>query len=92
MAINERAKQHYDNAVRLFIAANNPEVAPETTQALANLSWLSLALADFAVVNHALVAGIDTDQAQTMKPDGNSAVWGGPPLPAHIAEWEARQR
>lgn len=85
MSINERAKQHYDNAVALFTAANNPEIDNETTYMLAHLAHMSLELADFASVNHALVAGIDDNP--TIQPPT------GPPLPPHIAaQWEAAQQ
>jgi hypothetical protein len=61
MAINERAKTHYDNAVTWLKMSDDSRLEGDINQAICctGLGNLSLELARFCTEHHALVAGID---------------------------------
>jgi RNA binding exosome subunit len=86
MAINEEAKGHYDNAIILLTSACSEEASPEQSHVLAHLADVMLKAADFAVRNHALIKGIDESVPATAQPGAQPPLWGGPPLPPHIAQ------
>lgn len=86
MALNSKAKQHYDNAAALLSlcdSAGDDGAAQYTASqvlALAARAEAEISCAHFAVENHALVMGIDTDvlPAQPGLPGAMSGpkVWG----------------
>lgn len=88
MAINERALTHYNNACTWLQNAVEAESINEAIK-LTGFVEQSINLAKFCVENHALVAGIDTDQplsqmTQWQPGMGGPRPWGGPPLPPHM--------
>lgn len=84
MAINDRAKTHYDNACIWLQQAVEAESINEAIK-LTGFVEASIKLAIFCVENHALVAGIDTEQPlsqMTQFPPpgyGGPRPWGGVP-------------
>lgn len=96
MAINERAKNHYDNACVWLQDAEQCLKDGEINQAIVctGLGELAVKLAAFCVDNHVLVAGLDVDEPVDPRHPpgmGGPKVWGastGPPLPAHTLSGE----
>jgi hypothetical protein len=85
MAINERAKAHYDQAVAWVAAAEQAAADGESNAAVVatGIATARIDLGRFCVENHALVSGID-DQApiDPRNPVGGGAkLWMGPSPP-----------
>jgi hypothetical protein len=93
MAINERARDHYDNACEFQQSAMDAETF-EDAMKFTNLGELSVKLAQFCVDNHALVSGVDEALSQNDSV-GLPKPWGGlpvPPIPEHIARMQEQRR
>jgi hypothetical protein len=93
MAINERAKNHYENAVHFMTAACQSEDYEQTVM-FTELVKASLELAHFCVTNHALVSGVDTDAPiQPGQPnlEGTQKMWGGGPMPEWVQRAQAAE-
>jgi hypothetical protein len=92
MPINERARDHYDNACEFQQSAMDAATF-EDAMKWTNLGELSVKLAQFCVDNHALVAGIDEDLVPSQSDSvGNPSVWGGPPIPEHIVQMQEARK
>ena len=80
--LNERAREHYNQAVTLLTKACSTDITTKETHMFAHLASVAIELAKFAVDNHALIAGIDED----LVPDhpthqALSGLWGAVPPP-----------
>jgi hypothetical protein len=92
MAINERAKFHYDKACKYLDDAVASESVNDAIK-LTGFAEAALKLAQFCVDNHALVAGIDEDAPLNPQDSrGGPRLWGGPPVPQHIQQAEQTKR
>lgn len=84
MALNEIAKQHYDDAVDYLVKADAVDDV-NSSLCFTGMGQLSIELARFASENPALVAGIDPYQPPTPEqmavpagPTTGPRFWGAP--------------
>jgi len=82
MAINARAKGHYDDSCEWLRQAVESESVNDAIK-FTGFAEVAIKLAVFAVENHALVAGIDTgtelSHPTQSPPTSGPQPWGGPP-------------
>jgi hypothetical protein len=81
MAINEKARNHYDEAVSWHQSAQEDAKNGEVNQAVVatGIADTAIGLARFCVENHALVRGIDDEaQIDPKSPVGGAKLWRGP--------------
>jgi (p)ppGpp synthase/HD superfamily hydrolase len=79
--LNERALEHYEQAVVLLTTACAEGQDNETSHVFAHLASVAIQLAEFAVNNHPLIAGIDEDLVpdRQMTHQAPGGVWGAVP-------------
>lgn len=83
MAVNDRARQHFDNAVAFQDLAMQHLESDQLNHAMLfnGLATVSIKLAKFCVENHLLVSGIEPDDPMTQVSQSTQqpqAVWGAP--------------
>jgi hypothetical protein len=79
--LNERALEHYEQSVTLLTAGCNPDLTTKEAHVFAHLASVAIQLAEFAVNNHPLIAGIDEDLVpdRQMTHQAPGGVWGAVP-------------